>query len=213
MKIFLHSNQTVFNNAVDKRIFELLNPKDIKIGYIPAGEDFDNRHYDKKCNWYRQYGVNNFMKFELGSSYDESKLQELYDCDLIHLSGGNTFQFLENINKRKFKDFLLKYLKKGGLLVGISAGSYVMTPTIEITTLYKDNPPIIDYTAMNLVDFEFLPHYQNKEGMLDIFLKYSKNNEERTIYLCKDDSGIYVNDDEVELIGDLVTVSNGEIIN
>jgi dipeptidase E len=212
MKIFLHSDQTISNNEVDQKIFDLLNPKDIKIGYIPAGEDLDNRHYDKKRNWYRQYGVNNFMKFELGSSYDESKLQELYDCDLIHLSGGNTFQFLENIKKRNFKDFLLKYIKKGGVLVGISAGSYVMTPTIKITTLYKDNPPIMNYIGMNLVDFEFLPHYQNKKDMLNLFLEYSKNNNDRKIYLCEDNDGIYINDNEIELIGDLVTIRSGEII-
>jgi dipeptidase E len=213
IKIFLHSDQTVFNNKVDKRLFEILNPQDIKVGYIPSTSDRERRHFKIKKEWYMKYGVNNFIYFDLDEEYDESKVSELFKCDLIHLSGGNTFNFLENIRKRNFKNFLVEYLSKGGVLVGVSAGSYVMTPTIKLTTLYKEEPPIMDYTGMSLVDFEFLPHYQEKENYLDMFLEYSKENDGRTVYLCKDNSGVYVNDSEIELIGDIITIRNGEIIN
>lgn len=213
MKIFLHSDQVTFNNPVDKKIFEILNPKQIKIGYIPSSSDKERKYYKSRKDWYRKYGVKDFLYFDLGEEYEESKLKELSNCELIHLSGGNTFNFLENIRKRNFKDFFIDYLDKGGVLVGVSAGSYVMTPTIKLITLYKEDFPVMDYTGMSIVNFEFLPHYQTKKQYLDLFLEYSKNNDEGTIYLCGDDNGIYVENDGIKILGEISSIKNGEIIN
>lgn len=213
MKIFLHSDQVTFNNPVDRKIFEILNPKQIKIGYIPSSTDRDRKHYESRKEWYMKYGVKNFLYFDLDEEYDETQLGELSKCELIHLSGGDTFNFLKNIKGRDFKEFLVEYLDKGGVIVGVSAGSYVMTPTILLTTLYKDEFPKMDFTGMNLVNFEFLPHYQTKEKYLDMFLEYSKSNNGRTIYLCCDDNGIYVENDEIQVLGDVKILRNGKTIN
>jgi len=88
-----------------------------------------------------------------------------------------------------------------------------MTPTILLTTLYKDEFPEMDYTGMNFVDFEFLPHYQTKAKYLNMFLEYSKNNNGRTIYLCCDDDGIYVENDKTQVLGDVKILRNGKMIN
>ena len=46
-----------------------------------------------------------------------------------------------------------------------------------------------------------------------MFLRYSKNNDGKTIYLCSDDSGIYVENDEIKILGDISIIKNGEINN
>lgn len=92
MKIFLHSDQVKFNNPVDKKIFEILNPKQIKIGYIPSSTDRDRKHYESRKEWYMKYGVKNFLYFDLGEEYNETQLEEFSKCELIHLSGGDTLK-------------------------------------------------------------------------------------------------------------------------
>ncbi len=214
MKLFFHSDHTTFNNPVDKKIFSLLNPKLARIGYIPSVSDPTRKYFNRTKDWYKKYGVKNYQYFDLGEEYNERDIEKLLSCDLIHLSGGDTIEFAKNIKKRDFKKTLKQFLDKGGILVGISAGSYVMTPHFEIKRVvyteevYKDE----DLQGMGLVDFEFLPHLQVKRHLIEKFIDYSKINEERTIYLCEDNNGIFVDDGKIEILGEVLILKNGELI-
>ena len=211
MKLLFHSDQITFNNPVDKKIFEILNPENTKIGYIPSVSDMSRDHFNKRKEWYGKYGVKDLLYFDLDVEYDESKIPELLSCDLIHLSGGDTFKFGESTRRRNFKKVFFEYLKKGGIIVGISAGSYLMTPTFKIREVYeKDETGLANYSGMGFVDFEFLPHYQVKKKYLEKFIEYSKTNNGRRIYLCEDDNGLFVNDDNVEILGNTVILENGK---
>jgi dipeptidase E len=212
MRLFFHSDQISFNNVVDKKIFSILDPQDIKLGYIPSSSDLTRKHFIKQEQWYRQYGVKDFFYFDLGVEYDESKITELLSCDLIHLAGGPTNIFADNIKKRNFKSVLEEFLKKDGILVGISAGSYIMTPNFEIRRVYDNGyDGSSDYKGMGLVDFEFLPHYQTKIEYLDAFKEYSRTNNGREIYLCEDDNGIFFNKGEIEILGKVLILKDGEV--
>jgi dipeptidase E len=115
----------------------------------------------------------------------------------VYLSGGNTYIFLDSANKRGLKKILQKVLDSEGLLIGASAGSLMMTPTIELAKS-ENSISLQDSSGFNFVPFEFFPHYTalNKgfpEG-------YVTSN---TIYLCKDGDGIFVSDSEVKMFGDI----------
>lgn len=214
MKLFFHSDHTAFNNPVDKKIFSLLNPKSARIGYIPSVSDPTRKYFNRTKDWYKKYGVENYQYFDLGEEYNEREIEKLLSCDLIHLSGGDTIEFSKNIKNRNFKKTLKQFLDKGGILVGISAGSYVMTPHFQIKRVvypeevYKDE----DLQGMGLVDFEFLPHLQVKRHLVKNFLDYSKTNKGRTIYLCEDNNGVFVNDGKIEILGEVLILKNGELI-
>ena len=213
MKLFFHSDQVTFNNVVDKKIFSILNPEEIQVGYIPSSSDPSREHFNKQKERYEKYGVKDFLYFDLGDEYDETLVPELLSCNLIHLSGGQTNVFAKNLKHRNFKAVLEKFLKNDGVIVGVSAGSYVMTPTFQIRKIYSDDyEGTTDYQGMGLVDFEFLPHFDTKREHFEKFKEYSKTNNGRKIYLCEDDNGLFVNDSKVEILGTALVLRNGEVI-
>jgi len=89
------------------------------------------------------------LYFDVDKEYDEKKIEELLACDAIFLSGGNTYYFLNSLRKRKFLPKLREYVRIGGILIGVSAGSIIMSKTIDITTLHDENTiGLKDYTAL-----------------------------------------------------------------
>lgn len=102
---------------------------------------------------------------------------------------------------------LRQYVKQGGVLIGVSAGSILMTPDISICPLYVNEPREIetDFAALNLVDFAFAPHFGERSPDLAALREYSR--EHRTIvYACRDSDGIVIIDDNVKCVGDVVKV-------
>ncbi|WP_199621429.1 Type 1 glutamine amidotransferase-like domain-containing protein [Paenibacillus alkalitolerans] len=87
----------------------------------------------------------------------------MFDYDAIHLSGGNTFYFLSLLKKRNTMEMLRAYVNKGGILIGVSAGSILMTKTIGFAGYGVDGDRNVVY-----VDFEFLPHWDGSEETVNI---------------------------------------------
>lgn len=55
-----------------------------------------------------------------------------------------------------------------------------------------------------------LYHWEHGNDLNEV-LKYSKINR-NTIYVCSDADGIVVNEDDIKLIGNVISISNGEVI-
>ncbi len=135
--------------------------------------------------------------------------EELLSCDGIHLSGGDPFQFLGSIHKRDFGPVLRKYNENGGILLGISAGAIVLTPSINIShVFYKSRTD--QHQAVGLVDFHFLPHWNQREDRLEAVKKFSLDNQ-AMVYACQDGDGMVIRDGKVELVGNVVRIKNGMI--
>lgn len=60
----------------------------------------------------------------------------------VHLSGGNTYQFMESLRERKVKELLVKHLANAGLIVGVSAGAIVLTAHIGTSSMCGDVLPV-----------------------------------------------------------------------
>ena len=102
---------------------------------------------------------------------------------------------------------LRQYVKQGGVLIGVSAGSILMTPDISICPLYVAEPIEVetDFSALNLVDFAFAPHFGERSPDLKTLREYSR--EHRTVvYACQDSGGIIVTEDNVKCVGGVVKV-------
>ena len=211
-KLVLHSDQIQGHKKVDLAFMELLGKKSPRLAYIPSQSDLQRRYFNEKVEWYKQFGITDLLYFDVDKEYDERKIDKLLACDAIFLSGGNTYYFLNTLKKRKFLPILMEFVWKGGILIGVSAGSIVMSKTIDITTLHDENTiGLKDYTALGLVDFEFFPHLDhNMKQYLEKLKKYSiKSNT--VIYACKDGDGIIVNNHEIKFFGNILKIQNGEI--
>jgi len=212
-KLVLYSEQFIGQSEqVDQELISLIAKENPKIAYIPSQADLTRKYYNEKIEYYKRIGINDLMYFDLEHEYDEAKLPELLSCDAIHLSGGNTFYFLNFLKKRNFINYLLKFVENGGVLIGVSAGSILMSETIIAAAIGDENfIELQDLKGLGLVDFDFYPHWKNNNDYLEQIISYSKENPNRVCYVCKDSDGIIVNDNRVKFIGTPFKVINGEV--
>ncbi|MGE6575388.1 Type 1 glutamine amidotransferase-like domain-containing protein [Paenibacillus xylanexedens] len=190
------------NDKLDQRIRSLFNSEQPSIGYIPSCSDPERKYYEHTKRYYNQIGIDNLQYYDLDLEYEESTFGSIFECDAIHLSGGNTFYFLSLLQKRNMVGLLRSYVKSGGILIGVSAGSILTTPTIEIAGYGEDadenNVDLKDMQALGLVDFEFAPHWDGSEDTLNLLREYTRVNP-TAVYACQDGGGLVVDGESVEL--------------
>jgi len=197
----------------DEELLNLLNKKNPRLAYIPSCADLSRKYYNQKVEYYKRLGIDNLLYFDIDEDFDENKIKELLQCDAIHLSGGNTAYFLSNIMRRNFHTLLKDYVAKDGILIGISAGSIIMTEAIDIITIgdtYKSSYDLNNSEGLGLVNFEFMPHWDNATYNIDEFKAYTLNSE-KVLYLCTDADGIVVRDNDIKFIGNILKVENGTV--
>ncbi|HBU84278.1 MAG TPA: peptidase S51 [Paenibacillus sp.] len=194
------------NHELDQRILSLFNSDQPSIGYIPSCSDPGRKYFEHTVRYYNQLGIETIDYYDLDLEYEENRFNTIFENDAIHLSGGNTFYFLSLLQKRNAMGLLRSYVNKGGILIGVSAGSILTTPTIEMAGYGKDadenHVGLMEKQALALVDFEFSPHWSGSDETLDSLRDYALTNS-TTIYACKDDAGIVVDGEVIELYGDV----------
>ncbi|HWD37827.1 MAG TPA: Type 1 glutamine amidotransferase-like domain-containing protein [Fimbriimonas sp.] len=195
LKLALYSDQVIPGNApIDLRLLSLIGNDRPRIGYVASSPDPERLWFEEKRSYYARFGAH------LAPYVDESSpslaIEDLLACDAIHLSGGNTFHFLSWIRKRGLSELLPRYVHSGGVLVGTSAGAILMTPDIATAEHCGDQnlDGLTDFSALNLVDFDFLPHFAGADFT-----------PRRKTYACPDGAGIIVGS-ELELFGNVRTL-------
>ncbi|MBS4537512.1 Type 1 glutamine amidotransferase-like domain-containing protein [Clostridium sp. D2Q-11] len=212
--LVFHSDQLDSNKEIDKRVLEIMGKGNPKFGYIPSCADIERTYYNLKKDYYKSLGVDLDIYFDLDQEYDSSKIDRLLECDAIFLSGGNTYYFMNNIRKRKFGKVLEKFHKKGGVIIGVSAGAMVLTSSIESSNICGDinDTNLENSDGLNFVNFDFVPHLNIQSNMIEELKKYSLDNKSKKIFVCNDGSGLIINNNKIEIIGDVYLTYNGDLI-
>jgi dipeptidase E len=212
-KLVFYCDQDIPENfKINQRLLELLGKPIPRVGYIPSGADPDNAFYLDRQTYYSALGIDLAISLELNDNYDPGKVAALFECDGIHLAGGNTYHFLYWLKKRGLMEPLKKFVAHGGVLIGASAGAIIMTPEISVTAYCADVPlpgeETDDLSGLGLVDFAFFPHtnyFPEHEAQM---IAYSQAHD-IPIYGCANGDGIVVEDDRVEFIGPCKKAENG----
>lgn len=205
MKLLLTS-AGITNNSIARSLFDMVgkDAKDIKVGFVPTAANVEEGN---KVAWFfRQYedlrcvgiGWVDVIDFAAADIEWRTRLDE---CDVMYLSGGNTFYLLDQIRKQGFDDYLEKILKTK-VYVGVSAGSITMTPSIEVAAIPPGDPNIpnlTDLTGLGYVDFEIEPHCN--EARFATIEEYAKEHTKK-IYAIDDQTAVKIVDDEVEVISE-----------
>jgi dipeptidase E len=213
-RLVLHSDQ-IFpqSERMDRELLAMTGKPNPTFGYIPSTHDADYRYFHDRQEYYLRYGINLGVYFELDQRYYPEILPALLACDAIHLSGGDTFYFLEWLRKRELLEPLIQYVEKGGILVGVSAGAILTTPDISTASLCGDAPkdPQMDLTALRLVDFDFIPHLDKVPGGFKTVSDYSLSHH-LPVYGCRDGDGIIINGEEMIRFGEVLHIENGTLV-
>ncbi len=211
-KLVLLSDISNNNPALVSRIRELLSPSPFKLAYVPSRTDKERRYFEKGKQELERLGVSDFLYFDVDQEFDERKLEEFKRCDGIFLSGGNTFSFLKNLRERNMLTRIRKMALEGKPLIGVSAGSIIMTMSIKIAAFLDENEVKLDcLDGLGLAGFEFMPHWGRPEVNPEKLLEYSALMDEG-IYLCNDGDGIVIDNGDIEFYGELQEIREGRIL-
>lgn len=196
MPIIIYSDfKPNVSREVDDALLKLLEGSRCRIAYIPSDSDPKRRYFQKVQLSYEKLGISEVTYFDLGLEFDSLATVALLKHDAIHLSGGDPFKFLEHIKIRQFGPVLKSYLKSGGILIGVSAGAMILTPSLELIKEIDSEPvPKSCQRALGLIDFEFYPHFKHDKLTTERIARYAKLRK-KVIYACDDEAGMIVSQD------------------
>jgi len=202
------------NISLDRKLLELADKENPSITYIPSCSYDSEIDFNDFIRHYRALGISRFIHFPVDIDFDETIKKEAFLSDIIHLSGGNTYYFLKHLRRKGMLKELKAFVKRGGVLTGLSAGAILMTPSIctaGFPEFDKDENEdnIKNLKAMNLVRFEFFPHYRNSKRYDSELIKHSKGLD-RPIYACPDGSGIIVKEGTLAFEGKCFSFFQGK---
>ncbi len=203
MNIFLLSITDNLQEELRKSLGEEIAKRGNTVAYISSAPQIGNQpYYLSMMKDYSQISEDIKVDyFDLSKNFSDEKLTELLNYGVIYLSGGNTYVFMDSVRKRNIYPILEKHLKNGGLLIGASAGSIMVTPSIDLAGLEDKNiPNLKDTTGFGFVDFEFHPHF--KEGNNEYVSTYARG-KHNDLYVCKDGAGIFYLNGVIKLMGDV----------
>lgn len=211
MKLLLTSNGLA-NNSIAKALFELVGkkPEETIIVFIPTASNIKTGDKSWLINDLVNLQKQNFQSIEIVdiSAVDEKIWKpSLERADVLLFGGGSSYHLMRWFNKSGLAK-MLPSLLKNKVYVGISAGSMVTNPDLNLKLsqiIYERNRlETEELKGLNLVDFYFLPHLNS-----EWFKKMRKENIEklgpqidRTIYALDDNSALKIIDNKIEVISE-----------
>lgn len=213
MKLVFYSGGDHFKNReLDYALLSLVR-KNIQITYIPYCSEEAEESFQHFKWYYRKYHLKRFLLFQVDQSFTQRMLKQVLKSDMIYLSGGNTYYFLKHLRRSGMTGHLRNFVKNGGILAGSSAGSIIMTPNIHMAALPSfdcdDNEVNLKrLKSLNLVKFEFSPHYR-KSKRYDAELRIYSKKLDYPVYACTDGSGIVINGKSRTFVGHVIGFFKG----
>lgn len=142
-------------------------PASVKMIFIPtAGNpDEDVWWIDKDRDALTKMGFV-FTELDIAGKNPQQLSGVLDDVDLVYIAGGYTYYLLEQIRKSGFDEILEKFVERGGMYVGASAGALIAGLDIEPCSITDDpsyGPSLQSSRGLGYVDIVPMPHYDMPE--------------------------------------------------
>ena len=170
------------------------SPETLRMVFIPtAGNpDKDVWWIDKDRDVLTHMGFR-YTELDLASTPTERLTESLNDVDLIYIAGGYTYYLLEQIRNTGFDTVLAKFMERGGLYVGASAGALIAGPDIEPCSSLDDpkyGPSLTSTKGIGLIDIVPMPHYDMSERSSAIEAIIAKYKDAYKVVPITDDEAI-----------------------
>lgn len=180
-----------------------ISPNEATMAFIPTASDpeKDKRFVDKDKKLINEIGIK-VQEVDLKNENENSLLEKLSQHDVIYVEGGNTFYLLDWVRKSGFDRVLQKLIDQGKNYVGVSAGSILVGPNIELSNWKHDWDKNIvnlqDLTGLNLVTFAISPHFVEEDRAL---LEQKSKTVNYPVVALNDTQAILVNGGYVKIVG------------
>lgn len=204
------------NESVDQACLNLIENPNPTFVFIPSSSYDGESEFHDFIEQYEHFGVTRFIYFPIDIPQDRVLMKEVFNSDMIHLGGGNTYYFLKYLRQYGYLEFLREYALMGKVLTGLSAGAIMMTPNIKTAgypTFDRDENEenIRNLQALGLVRFEFFPHYRNS-------IRYDRELIQRSdklkhpLFALPNGSGIVRNGEQLIFVGKAWAFKGGKKI-
>ena len=130
-------------------------------------------------------------------------------ADVLYFEGGSTQWLRKSIKDSGLEEELMKLLETR-VWIGASAGSCVLSPTIDnsFCDIFDDRIENFPVDGLGFVDFQFVPHYNNEwfpkiteENIRDASSKL-KETDGKKVYALDDNSAIFVDDGSIKVVSE-----------
>lgn len=178
------------------------SPAQIKLAYIITATtvELDTSYVNYTKTELQKAGLE-IHEIDFEGMKSHSVYEALKNMDGIYVEGGNTFHLLNQIRKSGADRIIKKFIEQGKPYIGVSAGSYIACPTIEMATWKhqdRNKCGIEDLTAMNLVPFLLSVHYRPEQ---EIAVKEGIKSTKFSVKILTDDQALLIKDESIQLIG------------
>jgi dipeptidase E len=204
MKLLLTSAGWWKNPKIGKEFLKLVNkkPSEIRIFFVitPVKHLKRNKYILRQFRKFKGIKIpeQNITFFQLNRKIEKD---ELKNTDVIFVFGGNTFDYLDRIRKTGLDKAIKSFVKKGGVYLGLSAGSYVACPTIEAATWKHADRNTIglkNLRGLNLVPFLITAHFENKYREI---IEQAAKTTKYPIIALTDKQAVLVKGKQIRIIG------------
>lgn len=175
--------------------FDRLDNKTAAI--ITSGRTEDERNYiNSSIKELEDLGIK-VVEFNIAK---HNSFVNFHEFDIYYVCGGNTFYILDRMKKTEVDKILIRAVKNNKFYIGISAGSIIAGPDIEVAGLGdKNDVNLEDLTGLKLVPYIVTPHYnQKEEGDVEKFKEKRKGEQ---VIAITDDQAVFVENGSYKLIG------------
>ena len=135
--------------------------------------------------------------------YDVVNIEKpnLHEVDLLWIQGGNNFYYLQQIREKGYMEDIRGFIEKNGVYVGTSAGSMMMSPSVDVNLTMDENlVELEDVTGFGIIPFFIVPHWDSMDEDVRVrMLGYAGESGKKVISLT-DQQGILVTDKETRVI-------------
>ena len=204
MKLLLTSAGWEKSKIIGKEFLKLVgkNPSEIRVLLVMTPTKYLKRNKYVRRQ-FRQFNGVNIPKENITFSQLNRKItkDDIKNIDVIFVMGGNTFEYLQRIRKTELDKVLKNFVKKGGVYVGLSAGSYVACPTIEAASWKHADRNVVglkNLKGLNLVPFLLTAHYENA---LRPIIKNSAEKTKYEVIALTDDQAVLITGAKRKIIG------------
>lgn len=205
--ILYSGGQNASNASLHGAMSDLVGEQKRKsITYIPYCFDRSDIYFNRFKKRYSRFGFTDFHMVHADRKIVKTDIEKMLNSDVVYIAGGNTFYILHHLKASGIFSMLQVYAKTGGILAGLSAGAIILTPDIDLAG-YPDfdrdenEVGIEDHKSLNLVEFEFFPHFNHRNYRLIGALKKHASIKQRSIIASTDGCGVVIDNGLGHFIG------------
>lgn len=195
--------------ALDALLLEHLPRKDFTVGYVPSESNEKPRFFDRVAERYAFLGARSVLALDWERVDDRATVQRTLACDVLHLGSGDVCAFLTLVQRSGLAPALKNQVRRGGVLVGVSAGAMIMGRSIALERHFPQGaPPPKNLRGLGFSAFDFFPHFDGDRRTERVLLEASRSMA-WPIVACHDSEGVALIGGRTHFLGDPAVFDRG----